>query len=393
MRASRKLLNKSQNNNLTDYLLLNFILYFLRGMPSLIFVFVIIKIKLIMYKKTLYLNRKGSILFVYILIVTIYCACTPTSKTEKKQTMNNNITSVKELIKEINIEDVLIGSTARLFLLDNYLLIADIKSKDKLLHLFEKGSFRYVTSTASRGQGPGEITNIGHIGIDNHNLIFYASDHGKQKIFQYNLDSVLRDPSYKPDIKVNMAKNQFPATYYYLNDTLCIARLIEPTGNSGYNESIVRWNMQTGAIKEMKYTHPDIEKKRVTFTVSEANNLYVECYSYHHLMTICDLNGELKFNVYGPDWKDSKTSRTHYYGGVEVCKNKIIASFSGGNNQSEEYYPTRFLIFDLDGNYLQTLDIGRKIVDFCYDREMDRIIMNLNDEIQFAYLNLDELLN
>jgi len=50
------------------------------------------------------------------------------------------------------------------------------------------------------------------------------------------------------------------------------------------------------------------------------------------------------------------------------------------------------LVFDLHGDYLKTLDVGYKIVDFCYDDDNNRIIMNLNDEIQFAYLSLEGLI-
>lgn len=75
------------------------------------------------------------------------------------------------------------------------------------------------------------------------------------------------------------------------------------------------------------------------------------------------------------------------------CGDKIVAAYSGGNNFLEEYNPTKYLVFDLDGNYLKTLDVGYKIVDFCFDKGNNRIIMSLSDEIQFAYLDLKKLLD
>jgi hypothetical protein len=47
----------------------------------------------------------------------------------------------------------------------------------------------------------------------------------------------------------------------------------------------------------MPYNHPDIERKRVCFAASAEYDIYVECYCYHDLMTICSLNGDLKYNI------------------------------------------------------------------------------------------------
>ena len=80
----------------------------------------------------------------------------------------------------------------------------------------------------------GEITIIGHVGIDETNRRFFVSDHGKLKIFAYDLDSVLTTPEYQPSVKIDMKKKLFPDDYLYLNDTLCIAKIIEPIGNNDY---------------------------------------------------------------------------------------------------------------------------------------------------------------
>lgn len=336
-------------------------------------------------------NNVKKVLLCWLLIAMCW-NCTHRSETKKYQHKRDKIVNVKDKVKEIEIEDVFVGSIARLFLIDNYLIIMDPKSDNNLLHIFDKKTFEYVTSTAPRGQGPEEIANIGHIGIDETNRRFFVSDHGKQKIFSYELDSVLSNPSYTPVVKTTMKERQFPSEYQYINDTLCIARIIEPTGNYGYNESLAKWNMKTGEIKPMKYTHPKIEKKRVVFAVSMENGTYVECYSYHDLMTICDLDGNLKYNIYGPNWDSQTSNRIHHYGDVVFCDEKIVAAYSGGDNSSKDYYPTTLLIFDINGNYLKTLDIGYRISNLCYDKENNRIIMNLEDMIQFAYLDLNGLI-
>jgi sugar (pentulose or hexulose) kinase len=47
-------------------------------------------------------------------------------------------------------------------------------------------------------------------------------------------------------------------------------------------------------------------------------------------------------------------------------------------------------IFDLEGNYIKTIDIGYRFQDFCIDEENNRIVMAMNDDIQFAYWDIKD---
>ncbi len=331
-----------------------------------------------------------------LLLIVIFCSCTSNSRTEKYQKQRNKVINVRDQVKEIEIKDVLIGSIARLYLLKNYLIIGDYKTQDKLIHIFNKNNFNYLTSTAYLGQAPGEIANMGYIETDEAHDLFYVSDHGKEKIFSYDLDSVLTNPLYMPKVKMEMNARSFPSKYQYINDTLCIGLIIKPTGNSGYKQSVAKWNMTTSEITPMKYEHPEIEKKRISFAVSVKHGIYVECYSYHDLMTICSLNGDLKCNIYGPNWDNRTTNKVSYYGTVRFCGDKIFVLYSGEdtfyedkNKGTRTKLPTKFLVFDINGNYLQTLETGYQISDFCYDMDNHRIILSLDDVIQFAYLDVD----
>lgn len=333
----------------------------------------------------------GSLLCLFGLLVM--GSCTSNSETEKYQKRSDNIVNVRAHVKPIQIEDVLIGSIARSFLLGDYLIIGDYKSSDKLIHIFNKNSFAYLASIAYVGQGPGEITVMGHIGTDEKRHKFYVSDHGKQKIFSYDIDSVLANPDdYTPNVKTTMNMVQFPDRYQYINDTLSIALMIEPTSASTFNQAVAMWNIQSGTFKPTKYKHPDITKKRISFAALPEKNIYVECYTYHDLMSICNFDGSLKGNIYGPAWDEKESNKIHHYGSVAFCGDKIVASYSGGDNFSQEYDPTKFLVFNVDGDYLRTLDVGYQIVDFCYDKDNKRIIMNFDDEIQFGYLDLNEII-
>jgi hypothetical protein len=331
-------------------------------------------------------------LSLFLMVICFSYSCR--FETEIHQHNRGNSINVRDRIKEITIEDIFFGVNARLYLADNYLIITDAKPHDDYyMHLFDKNSFRYITSTARIGQGPGEIAVIGHIGYKEGDSIFYVTDNGKLKIFGYNMDSVVTNPKYMPEVKLEITNKQFPSKYQFINDSICLGQIIEPTGNYGFKQSLGKWNINSGEIVKMKYEHPDIEKRRTTFAFSAENKLYVECYHYYDLMTICDIDGNLKYNIYGPAWNVRSIDTILYYDKVIFCNDKIVASYSGEKNNSQDRHATGLQVFDLDGNYLKTLETGYLIQDYCYDRENDRIIMNLDDEIlQFAYLNLNGLI-
>lgn len=337
----------------------------------------------------------------FVCFVLVTCTgCTQKSESEKHQAKRENIIHVHDNIKEIDMEEIPIGRIASLSMIDDYLLVVDVLSQDNLIHIFDKKDFNYVTSMARRGEGPNEITNIGYVGVNDAERIFYVSDHGKQKIFSYELDSVLKNPLYEPGVKMRMNQKSFPSRYQYINETLSIGVIIEPTGNSGFKQSIAKWNMNTGEIKPMEYVHPDIEKKRINFAISVENGIYVECYSYHDLMTICSMDGNLKYNVYGDSWDDKNSNKVSHYGQVAFCNDKIVALYLGSEHFHKDEkggvelnYPTKFLVFSINGDYIKTLETGYQITGFCYDKDNNRIIMNMEDVMQFAYLDLDGLVD
>jgi hypothetical protein len=337
---------------------------------------------------------------VYVLFIAVSWSCSRDAGTEKYLGKLDNIINVHDKVKEIVTEDILLSNLIRPYIIDEYLIIEDYKSPDEILHLFNKNNFAYVTSAIYMGQGPGEIANVGHIGVDEARRMLYINDYGKYCIFSYPLDSILTNPrGYVPDVKLKTDEKQFPAMYQYIHDTLCIGKIIEPVGYSDFKEAVGKWNMLTGEIELMPYKHPEIKRKRITFAVSPEHGIYVECYLYHDLMTICTLDGELKYNIYGRKWDNKTTNQVAFYQNVIFCGDKIVASsLSGGDNfvtdktgEVRGTYPTQFLVFDLEGNYLQTLDIGYMIYSFCYDKANNRLILTLNDDPQVAYLDLDEV--
>lgn len=318
--------------------------------------------------------------------------------TEKYQVKRDNIIQVKNKVHPVEIENM--GNTT-VFLLNEFLILQDYDNTENHLHFFDKNTFEYITSTAPKGKGQGEFVNIGQIAVNEKERKFYVNDYGKHGIFEYNVDSIIANPYYIPKEKVKMSNKLFPLEYDYYHDTLSIALMMQPIGNNDFIQIVSKWNMNNGEIKLMPYEHPSSIKKRITYASSIEDSIYIECYSRHDLMTICDLNGNLKYNIYGPAWNEKSTKIDHY-GKILFIKDYIVALYNGNdqyfldkNKRTRASYPDKMIIFNKSGDYIKTLDIGFQITTFKYDKDNNRIFMLFANEypLQFAYLDLKEIID
>lgn len=330
-----------------------------------------------------------------LLSAVLLLACSEQPTTEKYQKSRDNIVDVKDKVVEINTGDVLIGGNSDIFFLDDYWMVVEYGSTimDKLVHLFDRTTYKPVLDAVRRGQGPGEFANHGIPIVDEAHHCFYLPDNSRMKVYTFYIDSLLSNPDWQPKLKCSFPEERIPSACVYVNDTLCIGRVILPIGTNDFRTGVCCWNMETGTIRIMPYEHPQIKKKRATCTVSPENDLYIDVYDNHDLLTVCDLDGNLKCNIYGPDWRDGDRSDRLQHIGATVCGDKIITLYSGIDNREENAFRANLLhVFDLEGNYLKTLDIGYDAFRMVYDARNNRLLFVMDDEIQFGYLPLEGLL-
>lgn len=100
-----------------------------------------------------------------ILLLLLIGGCAKDSGTEKHQGKRDNVVKVRDKVKEVTFGDLLIGRIARSYIFEDYLIITDYETPDELIHVFRKDDFSHVTSFAFRGQGPGEIANLGNCSV------------------------------------------------------------------------------------------------------------------------------------------------------------------------------------------------------------------------------------
>jgi len=288
------------------------------------------------------------------------------------------------------------------YILEEVLIVLEMDPEgDKGIHLFDKNTFRYLTSTGILGQGPGEIIRFGRIGVNPSNRTFWVPDHGKQEVFVFHLDSVLRNENYLPRNGFPLDDEIFMARFDLINDSIVLGKAVQVLSSNSYDMTTAKLNLNTKKVKPYGYEHPDVMGKKANsqFKSSVPNDFYVNAYYYYDLITICALDGSLVQNVFGPDGLDNKKLKNTYYTGVDILGNKIWASYLGDVGlvkddfgQTKGALPTKWLVFNQNGEYIQSFRSGFHIRDFCTDEENNRIIAFFDDrEPGLAYIDLDGL--
>lgn len=302
----------------------------------------------------------------------------------------NNVVDMVDDIKEFDTGSVLVGKQGRLAIAGNQIVIGDGGSIDKMIHLYDKKSLKYLGSTGNLGQGPGEISILGTINYDNSGKLL-VTDFGHYFIYGFDIDSLLRYPDYLPYVKKKINSEAFPGDYVYVSDTLCFGTFIQPTSESTFNQVVGKWNFNTGAFSPITDDETRIKKKRMTIAYSGSKDLLVVCYSRADLISIYDGNFNLISHVYGPDWEKGSDSRYNYTD-VVIINDRIIASYEGSLYR-ENKNATKCHVFDMRGNYIKTLYIGHPILQMAGDENSERLYFTFDDEIQFGYLDLKGILN
>lgn len=334
-----------------------------------------------------------------IFLFVLGCKNNNESKTDKFQKHRDKIIKVGEKIIDVK-PDILFGNCT-LYIIDDILITNEISPKGKKgTHLFDKNTFKYRTSTGIVGRGPGEISVPGRIGVDRKNRVLWIPDFGKMVVWKFPLDSILNNEMYKPSIKFELHGDSFIERYGFLNDSIVLGKAVQiDNNNSSFKMAMAKLNLNSNVIKKYGYENPKAigKKSNSQFALSVKNGIYVNCYGYCDLMTICDLDGNLKYNVYGPDGLNNKENKKSYFFGVEVMGKNIIASYIGdvsltfdGNRPSRFNYPSKFIVFDLDGNYKETIETGYQFSYFCVDEENKRVIAYFEGrEEPLGYFNVD----
>lgn len=343
--------------------------------------------------------RLKTLFQITLTFIAIGCGNSKQETSEVYQKNRNKTINVKSNIFEIDSRAYYGPSFLSIF--DDMLILSELHlhGSSKCIHFYNKNTLKYITSTGVLGKGPGEINRSGVIAIDELNRIIWVSDHGKNVMWKFPVDSIINNKEFMPTEKIDMDKDIFLVHFDLINDSIAFGRAARPLSVSSFEMLTAKFNLYTGISESFGYEHPKAQGRWLSnsdFKLSKKNNIYAISYNQVDLLTICNLDGTLKRNIYGPGW-DSDNKRFDYFSQIDITSKNIYASYLGNlgiifdkSNQPKGVSPTKILVFDLNGNYIHTLDIGYPIVDFCVDEENNRILAYL-DEIDspLVYINLN----
>lgn len=332
--------------------------------------------------------------------ILLNCSAGSENQVEKIQSNRSEVISVKNKILDIPTE-VILGNPL-LYISDDFLIAVEMKpSQKKGIHIFDKQTFKHIASTGIVGSGPGEIIRFGRIGVDNKNRTFWVQDHGKQMMMKFSIDSVLSNEMYKPTEGIPLNTDFFMERFNLLNDSIALGKAVDVLTTSTYQMTMAKLNVITNKIERYGYELPEVLKKKANshFKLSIPNKRYVNCYVNFDLMTICNLDGSLICNVFGTDQLENDNYKKVYFTGVDIIGQYIIASYVGDQSiiindykRQQGNLPSKFLVFDYNGNYVKTLETSYKFSTFCVDNDNKRIIAyyaDRNNENPLAYFSLD----
>ncbi|MCQ2976067.1 MAG: hypothetical protein MJ211_14795 [Bacteroidales bacterium] len=328
-------------------------------------------------------------IYILSLLALFIISCSPNnqSKFDKIQNSRNNIINVKDQIHEVSTGDVLCGTNCKVVANNKYLIIGDYKSTTELIHIFDINTFKHLITTGTFGQGPNEIGILGDIVWNETSNEVYVTDNAKFIVYSYNIDSLLLDNNYLPYIKTQFDPLNVPVYYHFYNDTIYYTQNVMPKPDGSFDEATGLWNIKTNTFKLLAYNHPDVKKKRIYNAIIPSNNQYVEFNFRNDLISFFDLEGNLIYNIFGPNWNNDKLA--HFYDCVSTDK-YLVAPYNGFTYT--DYKPTTMChIFTLKGDYLATIDLGYSIMRIAYDKLNNRIFFWFNDVIQCGYIDIDNL--
>lgn len=342
------------------------------------------------------MKKIGLYLLILFQILVLSCKSNAVSETEISQYERNNISEISDNI--VDIEPTIVFGKCDLNIIDDILVVRErYPLGEKGIHLFDKNSFKYLTSTGIIGRGPGEIANPGPVTTDKKRKCFWTPDHSKRVMYKFPLDSVLNYEMFKPSEKHELNRELFLERFGFLNDSIAIGKAVHMTSNSSFEIVMAKLNLNNNVLQRFGYEHPEATGRRSNsfFNLSVKDNIYVSCYLLCDLITICDLDGNLKYNIYGPGWFNGENDGNNYFFNVDFYKDRIFASYSGEygtiieGNTKRGKGPSRLIVFDLDGNYLETIETGFEFSDFCIDEDNDRVLFYFIDRSEaFGYINI-----
>lgn len=306
------------------------------------------------------------------------------------QTSRDNVVDISDDLYPLELPDsVLINSYADIDSQDGYVSVTDLRTIGNYLYIFDARTTAYLTSTIRFGDGPGEVSRMDAPAYCKDDNCLYVPDYGKDKLFRYAMDSLLSTDNSAPLDEYSLTHGDWLTDFEMLDSVNALGIMIEVFDDEDhYTCVLANYNIETGKHVDHVF-HPEIKMNRLTMGISKKLNLCVVASRTYDFLILTDLEGNFIKEIRGPLWGKEKRLEPSTYTCVTITERHIIASFSG-KTWGDGDDPTRLEIFTIDGEYVETLDVGHPISDICYNEATGRLFLSLNDDPQFVFYDFDE---
>lgn len=349
--------------------------------------------------------RTFGLILVSVFMLFIGCSKNSSEKEKHFDFKDVEIVKANDLIEDIKVDFLFrFGS---FLLTDDYLVFNDFTpTNPKGIHLFNRETFEYITSTGLLGRGPGEIVRLGKSVLSPCANFLWVDDNGLEVRWKFPIDSIISNKDFLPSESTKMDSEFFLVDYAFINDSVILGMAAIPLSASSMEMAMAKTNLNTNKTEKFGYEYPSNKDRYQTysyFKLDRKSNRYIRCYENKDLMSICDLEGNLLFNVCGPliDANSKEHKLYNYFKGSDVFKSYVLASYLGEtyvslkeNEQPQIKYPSKLTVFDEDGNLVKIIEVGDSFSSFCIDEKYNRIILYFEGrENPLGYISLEGLIS
>ena len=310
-------------------------------------------------------------------------AITCFSCANRSYTDQGNVINVDSLVEGVGTSDALISNNSNIYVFGERLYIVDNKPHDKVLHVFDVNDGMYLGSAISFGPSPEEISIPDALGVNTDTGDAIMFDFGQNRIVSFNVDSILANDSCAPRTMVSLNPAKFPSHYIHVNDTTGYCRMIVPTPEKSYTQKLARYNIKTGDVTEFSNCDAVADNNKSKVAVAPDGKKIIEACRTQELIVIYDDKGNPVKEVKGQNYLPEADNMMSYFTGATVTDRHILAAYSG-KNARKHFYGNYIVVFDLDGNYITTLDTGVPIIGMAYSPTNRNLYISTPDSIQFC---------
>jgi len=306
-----------------------------------------------------------------------------------------------------NVENISIRiNGAFLECVDSLLVLTTLPDYSKQVVLLDLNTFNHISSSGPVGEGPDEIGALGLSSVDIFSRVIWYHDIGKNRLLQFEIDSILQDPSYFPGKPVPLESLFMPLQLSSYNDSLLAFSGVFPKFFVSFisTDGFIVDSLSVSSSGSL-YDHDDMSFESMvylsyySFLINKVKNRIAIVYKYSDAMDIINFKGEVILRIIGP----GRVSQIPNYKTVNpVMTNTITKSDEDfiyclykKNKRFDEssaflpIYDNMMNVYSWDGKPVVQFRFNYPAATFSIDKRYNRIITYSPEVNDLVTYNID----